>query len=223
MSKSTDIAINGREASVHGERQRDRIAMHALWEAVGGAVAVFLALFGLATVLTGSMAAYAGAIIGGILVLKCWGGGWFSRGDRRARGLLIRMGMEAEALCGVAVLVLSLLALFHVDRTVLLSWSLMVCGAGLVGGSFGVSRMYDTAKSLIEWRPSEQSQIRDLQLFSEGWRGLLAIGGAILGLLALMGYFPSLLELCGYLVLGMGLMVNGAYFSRHLWSPMEAA
>lgn len=190
------------------------------WESFGftggsitGLAAVVLSIIGLAGVATGHMAAISAIVLGAGMLLE--GGVAAAAMSRfRMRGTtsaVVGGGLSAEALAGIAAIVLGALSLIGAVPLILTSIAAIVLGGGLLMSCGVLSRLntmkiestrnatYDAIKSTVD---TEMMSAVDASV------GVAAI---VLGILALVGIASGTLSLVALLALGGGTMVSGAF------------
>ncbi len=209
-----------------GITHREHTALHEIeggstTEAVGGAVAIVLAILGLLGVLPTMLASIAAIAIGVGLVVA--GGAIAARYERvlsapesTASRREIAGGMGMEAFAGIAALVLGVLALLGLSTGTLLAISAIAAGAGLLMASGSMARL----ESLVRWEMArdDTSKLHDTVYASAGSEVLIGAGAIVLGILALTGTDPLTLVLVALLSIGASLLASGSTLAGHFFS-----
>jgi hypothetical protein len=182
-------------------------------EAITAVSAIVLAVLGLAGVLSLQLAAIATIILGASFLVEGWVAGAAHRttGSAQAAGVIPMShsgGISAQALAGLAGIVLGILALFRADAELLVAISVLVFGATMLLRAWAT--YYPTF-----WlaTPSEMSATEGApRLSASGWSGQVLVGFAatVLGILAVVGLAPLTLSLAGLLSVGAALLLGGA-------------
>lgn len=183
----------------------------------GGIAAIVLSIIGLSHYAPILMAAIATlalgtafALNGGLLAL-----GWAHRTQSHARGETAEYlgGLSAEAVTGVAAIVLAILALLNVDAAALLPVATLVLGIGAIFGS-GMLAWLNSANRTTSTRFGErtdQAQPASAVLaFAAVVEVLAGLGAIALSILALIGFLPLELSLVALLALGVANVLCGA-------------
>lgn len=139
---------------------------------------------------------------------------------------LPRSGFGSEAavdgLCGLAVLILGILALVGVKTADLLPPALIVAGAALmIGGALGSG----ARRSVSTTGPSGAHQMVVYQGASAvgGMEVLIGLAAIVLGILAVMLPVSAVLVLVGFIAVGAALLLASASFSSALLRLFTAA
>jgi len=205
-------------------RPMEGVAIGSFTEGIGGAGAVVLAILGLIGVLPAPLAAIAAIAIGLSLIIG--GGSVASQYSRllvktepRQVAQLVAGGMSMEALCGLAGVVLGILALLHVSELTLLPASLVVFGAALLMASIATARVNDIR---IRFATPEQSHelAQDAVYAASGSEVLVGAAAVVLGILALSGFDPLTMTLIGLLSVGASVLLSGISLAGRMVSVM---
>src|SRR5215472_5778179 len=200
------------------------VAIGSFTEGIGGAGAVVLAILGLIGVLPAPLAAIAVIAIGLSLVIG--GGSVASQYSRlliktepRQVAQLVAGGMGMEALCGLAGVVLGILALLHVSELSLLPASLLVFGAALLMASIATARVNDMRIRFAS--PEEMHELaQDAVYAASGSEVLIGAAAVVLGILALSGFDPLTMTLIGLLCVGASVLLSGISVAGRMVSAM---
>jgi len=200
------------------------VAIGSFTEGIGGAGAVVLAILGLIGVLPAPLAAIAAIAIG--LSLAIGGGSVASQYSRllvktepRPVAQVVAAGMSMEALCGLAGVVLGILALLHVNELILLPSSLLVFGGALLMASIATARINDVR---IRLAPVEETHelAQDAVYAASGSEVLIGAAAVVLGILALSGFDPLTMTLVGLLSVGASVLLSGMSMAGRMISVM---
>jgi hypothetical protein len=175
-------------------------------EAFAGVGAIVLSILGLAGVLPVSFAAIAALALGAAILLEggSIGARLFERSSVPGETAETSGGMSAEALAGLAVIVLGILALVGMAPVTLLAVSSIVLGAGLLGGAVAQMGFYRT------------STAREAMTNASGGHVLVGIAAIVLGIFALVGADPITYVLVSMLAVGTSVLFSGAAFGGRL-------
>jgi hypothetical protein len=176
------------------------VASSSIMEASGAIATMALAIVGLASVFSITMASIATIVIGASILLE---GGAFGAGAG-LRAVPEAGGMSAEFLGGLAGIVLGILALLGVASQSLVSVAVLTFGA-----SFLLSGL---ARTQFNWLAS-----------SAGSHVFVGLGAIVLGILAVIGLDPLTLVLVGLLSLGAVALFSGSAYGANLETHREAS
>lgn len=191
---------------------------------LGGAAALVLAILGLAGVVPHYMLTIAGIALGVGLLFE---GGFIaaeyrtilSASGATGTGAKTELGggLGAEALAGIAAIVLGILALLNIVPQVLMSITAIVLGAGVMLGSGAMARL-NSLKVETSATPETARQVaKDSMSAAAGLQVLVGLAAIVLGILGLIGLAPQTLALVAMLALGSSeLLSGGAMTSRVL-------
>jgi hypothetical protein len=203
------------------------------WESFGytggnvtGLAAVVLSIIGLAGVAGTDMAAISAIVLGAGMLLE---GGVavaalsrlrsYQPAPRSATTAAVGGGISAEALAGVATIVLGALSLIGVVPLILTSIAAIVLGAGLLlnGGVLSrlntmkiETRVYDPLASTRAVTYDAIKTTADAEV-TNAMDAVFGVAAIVLGILALVGIVPAVLSLVALLVLGAGTMIGGVF------------
>lgn len=219
--------------SVHEERVVEAVGASSAAEAIGGAAAVVLAIIGLAGGLPTAMMSIATIVLGGAILLDAFAiGGKYERLVRdtwgaEVRGAKVRAGtgLSAEALAGIAGVVLGILALLGFMPLTLCAVALLVFGGGLMLGSVA-RRRFDATSAAHYGAGASPTALRALEeatTVAAGGDVLVGIGAVVLGILALLGIYPLTLVLVGFLGVGGAVMLGGSVLGTKSYRIMHPA
>jgi hypothetical protein len=186
----------------------------SLTEGIGGAGAIVLAILGLIGILPAPLASIAVIAIGLSLLV---GGGavaaqysrLLAKAEPRFAAELIGGGMTMEALCGLAGVVLGILALLHLEESTLLAVALLIFGGALLMGSIATARLNDLRKRLTANSDNAYELASEALYAASGSEVLIGAAASVLGILALSGFDPLTLTLVGLLCVGASVLFNG--------------
>jgi hypothetical protein len=195
-------------------------------EAIGGAVAAFLAILGLAGVLPVTFACLGTIVLGAALVLE--GGAVATRlfvaiergGAADVPGELMG-GLGAESLAGVAAMVLGFLAFFSVVPYTLLDAAVVVIGAGLVFGSASTWRINFPRLMGVAKATTATNIAQEAVYAASGAHALVGLCSLVLGVLSLLGYSPVTLTLVALLAIGGAVLMSGVAIGGRFLASVE--
>jgi hypothetical protein len=220
------MAINEQQI-LSGRRREDKIleaiAGGSMVKAIGGAIAVVLAIIGLAQVhpaLTLSIATIAVGVglmfEGGAIAAR------YSRTIPRPVGyetVELGGGMTSEFFGGAAGVVLGILGLVGISPILLNAIAAIVFGTSLLLGSSIPSRINALALFPQEEYKRSQDLIREAASAATGSQILIGLGAIVLGVLAVIGIGPVLiLTLVALLSLGFSILLSGTTVSSKFMS-----
>lgn len=173
-----------------------------MMEAIGALATIALAIVGLAGVFSPTMASIATIIVGAAILIE--GGsfgattGVLSRSSSGAQSTTaVGGGIGAQALGGVAGIVLGILALLGVSQPTLLSVAVLVYGATFMLGSFALGQAsFGMGSEAVS--------------ASAGGEIMVGLAGVVLGILAVIGLDRIVLVLVALLCLGAAALFSGA-------------
>jgi hypothetical protein len=191
----------------------------SLTEASTGAAAIVLAVLGLLRIAPTELVSIATILIGASFLFL---GGMlaaryarFSAMELPVEREIISEGMAMEALCGLAGVVLGVIALMSAYPLTLVSIAAIVFGVGLLVASgttaqlrrVGLRELRKTEEEGYSRHPAEPAYI------AAGPGILLALGGVVLGILAVAGFDPLVLTLVAMLGFGVAVLLSGTSFA----------
>jgi hypothetical protein len=208
--------VTATTAQAFPAREESKMALGgSLTEASSGAAAVVLAILGLLHIAPAELMSIATIVVGAsLLLLGAVIGARFASGatsDSVAARELVSEGMVMEWLCGLAGIVLGVLALVGTAATTLVPVATIVFGAGLLVASGTVSRLAPTT-SRQEGHPHEAIYITPAPGV------LIAFAGTVLGILALSGFNPVILSLVAMLSFGVAVILTGTSFAGIIYT-----
>jgi len=201
----------------------------SITEGIGGAGAVVLAILGLIGIMPVALAAIAVIAIGLSLLV---GGGTIAaqysrlltRTEPRHVAQVVSSGMTMEGLCGLAGVVLGILALLHVNDVTLLAVSVLVFGGALLMASIATARLNDVRIRLATVDPDHTHELaRDAVYAASGSEVLIGAAAAVLGILALSGFEPLTLTLIAVLCVGASILLSGLSIAGRMFWAMPHA
>jgi hypothetical protein len=205
---------HGREGPLPELTRRTELAgATGMAEGVTAIAAVVLATLGLAGLLTLFMLAVSCIVLGAALLFE---GGTVAA--RVSRFLALRVGAEteklefeggiaAEALVGLAGVVLGILALVGIAPLTLCSVAAIAYGGGLLFGS-GASAKLNASRLPLVPTPLERAT-REAVFISAGGELMVGLAAIVLGILALLDIVPVTLTLVAFLAVGGALVLSG--------------
>lgn len=191
-------------------------------EVLGGFAAVILAIAGLTHYAPLTMVAIASIVLGGSLFLqgalvaaeyneilaKLEGGPYDEFGA----------GLGAEALAGVAGMVLGILALFDVSPHILMGIAAIVLGAGLVLSSGVASRLNSVKIDVSTGSAEAKTAARRAVTASSLTLVVIGLSAAVLGVLAVINISADMLSLIAMLGIGVALLYSGGAVMGRMFS-----
>jgi len=213
------------------EKQFERVVITgSTTEALGGATAAVLALIGLAGTDPLSMAAVASIALGAVFLVSS---GLFAAEYRKVMNHTESTpwsaaeyggGLGAQAVAGIAAIMLGILALLGINPYILLSTTAIVLGAGLLFGSGVVARMAAVRPERQETADAYSGRLtKQVATGASGGQSIIGFGAALLGLLGLLNFTPLLLVLTALLGLGLISLVSGSAMAGRVLSLFGAA
>lgn len=208
------------------EKQFERVVITgSATEALGGAAAAVLALIGLTGTASVTVAAVACITLGVVFLL---GSGLFAAeynkvvtetGGTPWSAAEYGGGLGAQAVTGIAAIMLAILALLGIDSQVILSTTVLALGAGLLLGSGVVARMALVHPEYQETADAFSGKVSGhLASGASGSQSLIGFGAALLGLLGLLNFAPLLLVLTALLGIGLANFVSGSAMAGRVLS-----
>jgi hypothetical protein len=194
---------------------------------------VVLAIIGLAGGLPSAMMSIATIVLGGAILLDAMAiGGRYERLVRdtwgvegRTSKVQVGSGLSAEALAGIAGVVLGILALLGIMPETLCAVALIVFGGGLMLGSMARGRFNSTSAAHYAGAVSSTAMraFEEATTVAAGGDVLIGIGAVVLGILALLGIYPLTLVLVGFLGVGGAVMLGGSVLGTKTYRIMHPA
>ena len=185
-------------------------------EALAGAVAVVLAILGLANVQTHYMLPVAAIALGLALLFK--GGAVAARCAGMACGTG-KCAMSAEFMGGVGGIVLGVLALLGITPVTLLSVAAIVFGAAVLLGAGACARL--GAAEAMTAEPTSETMAAEAAAAAVGGAVMVGLAVVILGILALVGFKPETLVFVAFLTLGASILIGGSALGGTMASKMH--
>ncbi len=199
-------------------------------ETIAGVAAIVLSIIGLAGIAAHYMVTISAIALGAGLLFE---GGFIAAEYSRlvsqvaptgaAAKATLGGGLSAEALAGVAAVVLGILALLNIVPEILVSISSIVLGAGVMMGS-GVLSSLNALKIETSGEHAVTKRVaHDAMTAAAGAQVLVGLSAIVLGILALIGIVPQTLNLVAMLALGSAVVLSGgavvartlSYFGAH--------
>ncbi|HEX8789565.1 MAG TPA: hypothetical protein VF765_01340 [Polyangiaceae bacterium] len=218
---------------VHDERMLEAVGAGSAAEAIGGAAAVVLAIIGLAGGMPIAMMSIATIVLGGAILLDSMAiGGRYERlvrdtwgSDVRVSKVQLGTGLSAEALAGIAGVVLGILSLLGFMPETLCAIALIVFGGGLMLGSMARRRFNATSAAHYGSGASHTAMraLEEATTVAAGGEVLIGIGAVVLGILSLLGLYPVTLVLVGFLGVGGVVMLGGSVLGTKSFRVMHPA
>ena len=213
------------EATTVERRPLEEVVGGSLTEGLGGAGAIVLAILGLIGILPVPLASIAVIAIGFALLI---GGGTIAAQYRRLltraepayAARIVGGGMSMEALCGIAGVVLGVLALLHIKAEWLLPIAVLVFGGALLIASLATARLVDMRVRPATESYTEHDWSRDAMYAASGSDVLIGGAAIVLGILALSGFYPLTLTLIALLCIGASLLVSGLSIAGRMYETL---
>ncbi len=185
-----------------------------------------LAILGLIGVLPEALGSVAVSAIG--LSLLAEGGSITAQYSRllgrdapRFPAQTISNDVTMEAMCGLAGVVLGILALLHLQEVTLLAVSVLLFGGALLMASVTNARLSEIRMRLAA--SQNDSTARDTVYADSGSEMMIGAGAVVLGILALSGLNPLPLALVGVLCIGASVFLNGVSIGGRIAEAMFRA
>ncbi len=205
-----------------------RAATGTMTEGLGGAAAVVLAILGLIGVLPAALGSVAVIAIGLSLLVE--GGSvaaQYSRLlDRAPANFSARLAggdVTMEAMCGLAGIVLGILALLHLHEVALLSVSVLIFGGALLMASVTTARLSELRMRVVAENDRGREVAREALYSDTGSEMLMGVATVVLGILALSGLDPLPVALVGLLCIGASVLLTGVSISARIAEAMFRA
>lgn len=214
----------------HEKKMAEVAGTGATTEAIGAAAGIVVAIVGLAGALPLTMMAISTIVIGAALLLDAGavGARWSRLVGRAALGEehVVREevggGMSAEALGGLAGIVLGILALLGTSPSTLCAAALIVFGAALLFGSALKGRLVALGATQYEATNIGTGRaIAEALSLSSGGDVLVGIGAVVLGILALLSVAPITLVLVGYIGVSAVVLLSGTALGARMVGVMH--
>lgn len=233
-------------ADVTTDKTMKAVAGGSVVEALGGALAMALAILGLLSILPHAMAYIATIAIGGAFLLE--GGAVASRAKRlfpgenvkSREGASVVSGLGVEFIAGIAGIALGILALMDVVPMTLIPAAVITFGVALLISSttvnrinqhlgFGGHRAYEhepyvpatgaTTPGTHADRPVRTAH--GIVNLAAGTQVLVGLAAIALGVLALLDYAPLTLSLVALLVIGASVLLTGGALGGKVGALMK--
>lgn len=228
MNEDREILTGGSPAQgVRRDREKmiKIVSGGSITEALAGAIALVLAILGLAGTMSGLMASVATIALG--VALLAQGGAAASRWTRLVQEARSRFdervelsgGLGAEILGGAAGVILGVLALLNMAPLILLPIALLVFGGSLLLGS-GVTVELGSLEGPGAYDRAAQ-YAREASMGASGAQVLAGVGAIVLGILALLGTRPLTLTLVGLLAMGAAVLFSGSAVSSRMLTMLR--
>lgn len=193
--------------SVHVERREfatDAEPFGLLTEGAAGVAVIVLAIVALAGISTGALASIAAIVIGAGLMVQAMNSaaerfksvGMTTAGTTTMVSQRVELGGDVlvDCLCGLAGIILGILALVGIGSGALLSAALIVYGGALLMGG-----------AASAWSPG--------MFATGGMEMLIGLAAIVLGIVSVLMTGASVLVLVGFLAIGAALLLVSASFS----------
>jgi hypothetical protein len=192
-------------------------------EALCGLAVIALSIAGLAHAYPALLAAIAVIVFGaGLLCADGAVGTYFSRFSARrgffaAPAPVVSGGLGAEAVAGIAGIVLGILALVDVAPVVLIAVAVLAFGASVIMGGASRARVAMRTVTRFGWTEEESAALHEAHTAALGGRALIGLAAVVLGILGIVfvATFPMsslVLSLVALLCLGSGAVLTGSAF-----------
>jgi hypothetical protein len=190
-------------------------------EGAAGIAVIVLAILALAAISSGILAAIATIVVGvGLLIEAADTGIEYARVTHRtaeagtAQNAQLGADVSVELLCGVAGIVLGVLALLHAGTIMhLLPAALVVFGAALLLAGFSATTV-GTVRRLESATGTATIAIESELAPARGIQVLVGIAAIVLGILAFVLATGGTLLMVGLLVVGAALLATSANFTQ---------
>jgi hypothetical protein len=198
------------------KREQDKLKHEvgggAMGESLGGGGAIVLAILGLIGLSPFRLASIATIAMGAALMLG--GGtvaarfsGLIAEATDKETGESVGGGLAFASICGVAGVVLGILALVGIERMPLLGIASIVLGVGLAWAGGATARLNELLRQ--EPTPKGELAVESIRV-SSGAEAAIGLGAIVLGILALAGITPLALILVSMLALGVAVLMSGS-------------
>jgi hypothetical protein len=190
-------------------------------EALCGLAVVALAIAGLAHVYPAILAGIAVIVFGaGLLCADAAVATYFARLSMRRGFATAQMpagGLGAEAVAGIAGIVLGILALVDVAPVVLVAVAVLPFGASVLMGGAARARLAMRTATRPGWTEEESAAFQEAHTAALGGRALIGLAAVVLGILGIVfvAAYPAdsrVLTLVALLCLGSGGVLTGSAF-----------
>lgn len=219
---ATEAMRESEEAKMSAMAAQGAAMGGSLTEAIGGAVAVVLAISALAGVGAAYLVPITTIVVGAALLFV--GAGIMSR-YRRLLGEIgegawgtmdVEAGMTAEFLAGAAGIILGILALLEMVPATMAATAVIVFGGALILGTGLTTRINDLAMAGSGAQKMARRLAHEATLAASGAQVLVGLAAVILGVLALSGVSPDVLPTVALLTLGASILLSGAAVSGRI-------
>ncbi len=202
-------------------------------DAIGGIVAIVLAIIGLSGVYSTALLAVATIVFGAALLIQ---GGtmlseytkmMFPAGAAAPAEEFGGAGLSSIFLVGAAGIVLGILALLNIYPQTLISAAVIAFGAALVLSSNAVWQLYRMKRSVHQFAGARSAVSGgevlawEMASGSAAMQCLAGLAAIVLGILAIVGRDTTTLDLVGILVLGATVLLTGGTLSGTVMGFME--
>jgi hypothetical protein len=184
-------------------------------EALAGVAAVVLSIIALSGMLAVPLASIAVIAAGAALLFEAGAVASEERHASEGERVLVRGGVGADAIAGLAAIVLGVLGLIGLEPLLLLPVAAIVLGAGLLL-SAGT-----TAVEHGEHGVGHEHVAREARMATSGVHVLVGAGAAVLGILGVIGMSPVLLTLISTLAIGAAHLLSGATLGSRVASVLR--
>lgn len=206
------------DKAIHSENKllERTVVSGSTTEALTGAGAVVLAILGLANIVPQMMLAVSTIALGAALILDGAAvAAEYSRilaesGNDTIDKMELGGGISTQVIGGVAGVALGVLALLHINATVLLAIGAIVLGVTVMSGG-GVTTRLNALKIEVSGEHGLAKRIaREALTAATGTDILVGLAAVVLGILALVGIAPTTLSLVAMLALGASILLTGS-------------
>jgi len=197
-------------------------------EALGGAAAAILAILGLTRIIPTDMAAIAALALGTAFVLSSgllaaeYSKVMSRSGNTPLGAAEYGGGLGAQAVAGIAAVVLGILVLLGADPVVLLPVAAIALGVGMALGSGAVSRINAVQLQAPGDHEVAAKLAHGAVSMATGAQIMTGVAAAVLGILALIGFAPLILALVALLGMGVMSLLSGSAVAGRMLSIFPA-
>jgi hypothetical protein len=199
----------------------------ALWEAACGVAVIGLAIAGLAGADPRILSGIAQIVFGaGLLgadgaVVACWSRLWRRNAFEPAR-VPFAGPLGAEAVGGVAGIILGILTLVGLVPLVLSAVAVIVFGGSILMGGAARARVARGNVNRLGWTEEDNRMFQEAHAVALGGRALVGFAAIVLGIIAVVSAASvpggsMVLSLVGLLCLGAGSLLAGSAFGAQVW------
>ncbi|HZS48492.1 MAG TPA: hypothetical protein VFC63_25710 [Blastocatellia bacterium] len=214
--------------------EQERTSMEAaaggsVLEGIGGLGAIVLSILALIGLFPMELTSVAAIALGGALLI---GGGtiaarytrFLTRTQADYTQEIVAGGMGMESACGVAGIVLGILALLGINPMTMLPTAAIVFGGALLMASGAMAKLSSmpVVPVVHDMRFGRTHQVtREMLTVASGSEVLVGAAAVVLGILALSGVDPLVLSLVAFLAIGASVVLSGTTLAGRLFSAFS--